>query len=361
MSQLPIKTGHLFIGAAVLLGLITMVLFGTMSKPTHAPAPKAAEVATQPIVVPLIPISKGETLTSDKLKVVKWPKDFLPQGATFQTIPPLLGRVPLQDLLPGEPIFSQKLSSPDTNGLPALIPPGLRALTVGVTEVKGVAGFIKPGDRVDVLCTFTLSNSRGDGSRSKYYRTVTLTQDVMILASAQTMVEKKNEDVETPEGIKEGEAKTTNDTEATSEKDKQAAKDRRKKEEAAPAFGAPSASSSLTKQREEAEKQRREEEKRAKLVSSVTLAVNPVQAQQITLAEQAGDIRLVLRSASDIDQKGVPATESEDVVYPNKAARPTPPMSKMPKRPSLPPMLPPAPVGSQVELIQGTNKTSVQF
>ncbi|MEB3285972.1 MAG: Flp pilus assembly protein CpaB [Vampirovibrionales bacterium] len=364
MSNFPIKTGHLFIGAAIVLGLITMVMFGLMGKPSdEKPGKTLAKVETQPVVVPSIPILKGETLTQDKLRVVKWPSDFLPQGATYQTIAPLLGRTPLQDLMPGEPIFSQKISSPDTNGMPALIPPGMRALTIAVSEVKGVAGFIKPGDKVDVLCTFTLSGTRDDGSRNKYYRTVTLVQDATVLASAQTMVEDKQVDLDTPAGVNNGEARTVEGVsddkdEAPSANVKSRRKDGESETSEAKKEKSPA---ELEKEQKAAKKAQEEAEKKARLVSSVTLALSPVQAQQVTLAEEAGTLRLAMRSAGDLRTEPIIGSESEDVLYFNKRNNVR---TSRPARRSAPPPTPSLPMvsaGQTVELIEGTEKTSVQF
>lgn len=351
MSPLPIKTGHLFIGAAIILGLVTMLMVGTMNR--HGGKKLQVEkIETIPVVVPTSAVMKGETLTLDKLKVVKWPKGYLPQGATYQTTSPLVGRVPLQDLMPGEPIYSQKLSDPNTDGLTALIPAGHRAITIAVTETKGVAGFVKPGDRVDILCTFNLSGKRDDGSRNKYFRTVTLVQDVEVLASAQTMVDDKDDDMETPQGVVDGELKSKR--QVAEEEKENSAKSRRKKTE-----DKPKNEKELVKERKAAEKAKRESEKRAKLVSSVTISVTPSQAQQIALAEEAGDLRLVMRAAKDIVPASVEATESEDVVYPagsKKPAPPPPPMA-MPKAFMAPP---PAPK-NEVEVIEGVDKRSVEF
>lgn len=365
---MPLKTGHLFIAAAIFMGILTVVLFTTMnSGEDKKPTVTKTQLETTNVVVPLVPILKGETLSLDQLKVVAWPKDFVPQGATFQSAVPLLGRVPLQDLFPGQPIYAQMLSESATGGLPALIPPGRRAITISVTEVKGVAGFVKPGDHVDVLSTFSLESKNSDGGKSNYHRTVTVLQDVLVLASAQSMVEEdKKYEIETPEGITNGEVTVKKTPEEIAAEEKEAKKDRRKKDKDKKEENTKEKSEKdLAKERKQAQKDKIDAEKRAKLVSSVTLAVTPEQAQTLTLAEEAGQLRLALRSASDTNAiqpaEPVQAVESDDVIFAKGSKKRFSAPPAMPKAPMLPPPTARFGGGNNVELIEGTTKSSVQF
>lgn len=356
---LPIKTGQMFIGLAVVMGLLTV---GVMSGTGKKDRPKVEKVPTQMVVVPKVPILEGKTITLEDVESVAWPKDYLPRGAAFSRTVEVQGRVAKQDLFPGEPIFQQKVSGSDTaGGMPALIPEGHRAVTLAVTEVKGVAGFVKPGDRVDVLTTFELEDDDGDNFRL----TRTVLQNVLVLASAQTMVnDGRHANMETPPGVVRGEA--TESVEKEKESDKKNQKKGKEKQEK------PKSAKELEKERKARQKEKLEAEKRARLVSSVTLAVTPEQSQILALAEESGDIRLALRPEQDHKLYQVNNYDSNQILglppvtlsLTSKKEKNAPP-PRMPMASPPPPDLPGGPsmvrYGTSVELIQGTEKTNLDF
>jgi Flp pilus assembly protein CpaB len=341
MPNLPIKTGHIFIGLAVVMGLATVGIFS--SNKEDAPRKVVAEVETQNVVVPLVPINQGSTLSRNDVTVVKWPSAYLPKGKMFNDAFQLVGRVAKQDLFPGEPIFNQKVSGGDTHGgLTAIIPPGMRAITIAVTEVKGVAGFIKPGDRVDILTTFELQKTGGQSAR----KTRTVLQDVLVLASAQTMVDDNKYSIDTPPGVTKGEATSSG---ATKTKDDEA-------KDAQPAVPAASSDQKAI----DREKEKTDAEKAARLVSSITLALSPEQTETMALAEESGSIRLSLRSDEDHALAKLDGVNSDQLL----GHAPPPPMPKYTPMPRVapPPMPMPMPMmGTQVEFIQGNDKTLYNF
>lgn len=333
LRNLPIKTGHLFIGLAVIMFIITVSVFSSGKKGSATVAAKPQKIATQEIVVPLIPISKGTTITLNDVTSVKWPKEFLPKGVTFEDTHMVAGRVAKQDLFPGEPIFTEKVSGSDTNGgLPAVIPNGMRAISVAVTEVKGVAGFVKPGDRVDVLSTFEV-----DKGEEKVRITRTVLQNVLVLASAQTMVKDTRYDIDTPDGVTRGEA-TPKPVEKDADKQDTSKKSREDKEKTA-------------KQRE---KERKDAEKAARLVSSVTLAVTPEQVEKMALAEETGEIRLSLRPETDHQVTTLGGVNFNQLLSGDSGSNdfPTPSLPSAPTAPAVR-------MGTQVEFIQGSEKPTV--
>jgi pilus assembly protein CpaB len=113
--------------------------------------------AAQPmgnIVVAAKPLAFGAILTADDVTEVPWAAKTVPAGA-FVTKDSLLRdgrRVVLSPLAPHEPILRSKVTEPGQRGtLSALLDKGLRAVTIRVDDVRGVAGFILPGDYVDVV------------------------------------------------------------------------------------------------------------------------------------------------------------------------------------------------------------------
>jgi len=116
--------------------------------------PAPAPVAT--IVVADRELAFGEQLTHDDLREIPWPGDAVPDGA-FAKISDVDGsgqRIVLSAMGPNEPLLTWKISGPGARAsLSATLNGGMRAVTVRVNEHTGVAGFILPEDRVDVLFT----------------------------------------------------------------------------------------------------------------------------------------------------------------------------------------------------------------
>lgn len=99
----------------------------------------------------LIPV--GTLLTADHLKVVTWPARS-PVAGAFSDPKELVDRGVIATLAENEPITASKVAGKEAGGgLPPIIPAGMRAMSVRVNEVIGVAGFVLPGTRVDVLVT----------------------------------------------------------------------------------------------------------------------------------------------------------------------------------------------------------------
>ena len=99
----------------------------------------------------LIPV--GTLLTTDHLKVVTWPARS-PVAGAFSDPKELVDRGVIATLAENEPVTASKVAGKEAGGgLPPIIPAGMRAMSLKVNEVIGVAGFVLPGTRVDVLVT----------------------------------------------------------------------------------------------------------------------------------------------------------------------------------------------------------------
>jgi len=119
-------------------------------------------VSTRTVVVAKSPLRFGNPVTPQVLREVQWPGEAIPEN-TFSTIADLTRgdkRVVLASMEANEPIVSTKITGPGQKAtLSALIDEGMKAVTVRVNDVDGVAGFILPGDRVDVLMTRNIENN----------------------------------------------------------------------------------------------------------------------------------------------------------------------------------------------------------
>jgi pilus assembly protein CpaB len=126
---------------------------------------KAAEIETVDVVVAQHPLKLGTRITKDHVKVVQWPANAQVAG-TFERVEDVVDRGVIAGLDENEPLTSTKLAALEAGaGLPPSIPPGMRAISVKVNEVVGVAGFVVPGTRVDVMVT--LSQGRDNDSLTR--------------------------------------------------------------------------------------------------------------------------------------------------------------------------------------------------
>ena len=135
------------------------------------------EIAGAPVVVAALDIPFGTKIEMAHVKVVDWPSGNTPRGAFADPVL-LEGRIATQSFLPGELILEERVVEHlGGSTLASIVEPNKRAVTVRVNDVIGVAGFLLPGNRVDILST------RSQGKRSV---TETILQDVKVLAVDQT-------------------------------------------------------------------------------------------------------------------------------------------------------------------------------
>ena len=125
--------------------------------------PKSAEaVPTQPVVVAAADLQLGSELKAEDLQVIQFPAGKTPEGS-FAQPSALIGRGLIVPIVKNEPILQGKLAAKEAGaGLPPVIPEGMRAVSVRVNEVVGVAGYVLPGNRVDVVATATPTENRSD-------------------------------------------------------------------------------------------------------------------------------------------------------------------------------------------------------
>ncbi|TPK85815.1 Flp pilus assembly protein CpaB [Mesorhizobium sp. B2-4-13] len=134
------------------------------------------------VVVAAMPLKFGDALSADKLREIPWPAGAIPAGA-FKTAKEALAgegtRQALQTISANEPILTSKITGPGQRAtLSAVLGEGMKAVSIRVNDVLGVAGFVFPGDRVDVLLTRTV---RGDDGADKSFVDVLL-QSMKVLA-----------------------------------------------------------------------------------------------------------------------------------------------------------------------------------
>jgi pilus assembly protein CpaB len=133
--------------------------------------------AATPVVVAAREIPLGTLITSDHVRVVSWPVSSPVQGA-FAHIDQVVNRGAIMPLALNEPLTEAKVAALGSGaGLSPTITPGMRAISIKVNEVVGVAGFVVPGSRVDVLVTIEPPDQAG--RRNSETRVVTSNVQVL--------------------------------------------------------------------------------------------------------------------------------------------------------------------------------------
>jgi pilus assembly protein CpaB len=245
----------------------------------RAPVAKVEALPTRPVVVAVANLDLGASLRKEDVRTIDWPAESVPAGA-FEHVEDVIGRGLIQPVVQNEAILPAKLASKDAGaGLPPVIRPGYRALSVRVNDVVGVAGYVLPGTHVDVVVTINPTSQQPDITSK-----VVLT-NVEVLASG-TKIERDTEQ------------------------------------------GKPIA------------------------VSVVTLLVNPMEAEKLTLASTEGKIQLALRNPLDAT---APTTTG---------IRPAQLLGYLTPRPvrrvaaaAPPAVITPIPAAPMVEIIRGDKRT----
>jgi pilus assembly protein CpaB len=133
---------------------------------------------TVQVVVAQKTLFQGETIREEHVALQDVPPDFIPETVFFN-LDEVIGRVPRERVLIDEYIRDERLADPEAGvGLNAIIPRGMRAVSMNITDASAVSGFLNPGNYVDVLVTI---KPRGS-IRSQKPKTITLLQAVYVLA-----------------------------------------------------------------------------------------------------------------------------------------------------------------------------------
>ncbi|RUV91908.1 Flp pilus assembly protein CpaB [Mesorhizobium sp. M1A.F.Ca.IN.022.07.1.1] len=183
---------------AGVFGVLAVVLANMWLANQRSAMAKPGALARDTIVVAATPLKFGDSLSADKLREIAWPAGAVPAGA-FKTTKELLAgegaKQALQAIGVNEPVLATKITGPGQRAtLSAVLAQGMKAVSIRVNDVLGVAGFVFPGDRVDILLT---RNVRGEGGADRSFVDVLL-QSVKVLAVDQVADESK----ENPQVVK---------------------------------------------------------------------------------------------------------------------------------------------------------------
>lgn len=132
---------------------------------------------TRPVVVAALAIPFGQQIDEAQVRVIQWPRDGVLEGS-FESTDEVINKVANQRIMPGEVVLESRIVDHASGStLSSLIAPNKRALTVRVNDVIGVAGFLLPGNHVDVIAS---------QSKNNYTHTHTILRNLKVLAVDQS-------------------------------------------------------------------------------------------------------------------------------------------------------------------------------
>jgi pilus assembly protein CpaB len=296
----PSSRGKTLAIAVILAAIAAILTFVVLTKKTQQQAAPPPPVVLTPVVMAAQDIPARTQITDSMLKVVDM--DTAPNDSVQRQVD-LVGKVTTTPISNGQPITNSDvtLRGPEM-GLAYGILPGYRGVTIQLDPVSSVAGFIKPGDHVDIIATFDAGNNQSV--------TRTVLQNVLLLATGADVLPTH--------------AATGNGLSGSNN---------------------PAAPDGNTPKPEE--------------IPNATVAVTPEEAQRLMLAANKGKLLLTLRAANDIANRDIPVLHSADVttIYPKQDAPPAPPQRLAP-----PPVWQPTqalPVPSTVTVIRGSDSKTV--
>ena len=179
---------------ALMVAAVTAIMAKNMFAGASAPQAAAAAVPQGPkVLVAKKPLPPGTIIDATMVGFAAWPKDsvqptFYEQGQPDSDPAKLLGTVVRYPITAGGPVTRGALVGPEDRGfLAAALSPGMRAVTVPVTASSGLAGFVFPGDRVDLVLT---QEVKGGGDGDPLNVSETIVRNLRVLATDQRFTDK---------------------------------------------------------------------------------------------------------------------------------------------------------------------------
>jgi pilus assembly protein CpaB len=181
------NNNRVIVGVAV--ALIAGLLLSYYVYHSFQQASAVKGVATQQIVVATAPLQLGSRVTASDVKTIPW-LGSSPVTGMLRKTDDAVGRAVISPVVANEMLLESKLAPRNAGaGLQSTIPEGMRAISVAVNDVVGVAGFVIPGSSVDVLVTGQIIGSNMNGTQNV---TRTILEDVKVLAAGQKIEQDLN-------------------------------------------------------------------------------------------------------------------------------------------------------------------------
>lgn len=173
------KRNLIIVGVAIVIGLFAVYIANSWFTGREVQQERVAqEQGLVRVAVASRALEFGAPIASDTVALENWPAESVPDGAITDLDRILNGRnVAIRPIARGEPILISRIS--DRAILSANLPDNMRAVTIPVNAVSGVAGFVFPGDVVDIFLTRQIP---GDGATSDDQMTTVIIENVQVLA-----------------------------------------------------------------------------------------------------------------------------------------------------------------------------------
>lgn len=238
---------------ALVTAVIAAVLLYNFLNSVSDKAEKEAEVVKTGVLTASVNILPNTTITEDMVEITQIPLEAVHAEAVVNEAA-AVGKFSKYEITAGEQVLSSKLISPDGGGgdgtLAYAIKPGMRAISIGVGNLSGLVGMIKPQNTVDIVVQFQKPEKQATGEEKVIDYTTMIAENIKVLAV---------DDVLSQEG------KTVNPETGTT-------------------------------------------------YTSVTLQVTPEQAMELSMSEYKGQIRLILRSPLDNELTNQPTIKYDDII-----------------------------------------------
>lgn len=201
MSKTRILIGVLALGSGLVAAYMGMKVIG--KKPVQEETAAVQKVETVGVLVATKQIPMGDILSSGAITWQEWPQNVVAANMITKAQDPealtkyesARARI---EIFEGEPIIEKKLVLPGDNGfMAAILPKGMRGISVRISEETGAGGFILPNDRVDVLLTRKIEDDSND---QKVVTSETVVSNVRVLAINQTYKQSPDGEQVIPEG-----------------------------------------------------------------------------------------------------------------------------------------------------------------
>lgn len=185
---------------AIAAGGVAAMLAGRTAKQPAPKAPEVAKVATVDVLVAKSDIAVGKTIAPADIAWQAWPADantgnFIRRNQHPNAIEGLTGWIVRAPFVGGEPIRRQKLVEAKGSGyMAAILPSGMRAISISVSPQSSASGFILPNDHVDIVLT-SRDREAEKTTGTETYTSSTILSDVRVLAIDQTVAEKDGKKV----------------------------------------------------------------------------------------------------------------------------------------------------------------------
>ncbi|HZS81941.1 MAG TPA: Flp pilus assembly protein CpaB [Stellaceae bacterium] len=197
------RLAFLLVAVVVSIGTVLAArswLHSQLAAREQAPPPVVAAKPSKMVLVAKVDLPAGQFVRPENLRWQAWPDDTIPDSYVVEgkgKLEDYVGAVVRSGLTAGEPIAEGRVVRPGDRGfMAAVLTPGYRAVTVPVTPSSGIAGFVFPGDRVDVILTLTIEPQTGkDGQKEGVERRAseTVLSDIRVLAVDQRADDQKHE------------------------------------------------------------------------------------------------------------------------------------------------------------------------